>query len=170
MQQNSKRWLMSLMKTSGSERRYVSNHNYADERTQWRQENLDELPIKERIKSVSKFYNGKINYGLLLRFLHTQVGLNWDEVHSRVIGRIPTKLSHCQEMIFWFVAADVEIVETGLWSKREQAFVWTDGLFEAKEASTTWQNFVFFQFYVHPATNCLLRLPRKSVKTITKSA
>lgn len=170
MQQNSKRWLMSVMKTSGSKRRYINNHNYADERTQWKQENLDELPVKERIKSVSKFYNGKINYDLLLRFLQTQVGLNWDEVQSRIIGRIPTKLAHCREMIFWFVAADVEVVDAGLWSRREQAFVWTDGLFEAKEAAATWQIFVFFRFYVHPITNYLLRLPRKSIKMIAKSA
>ena len=62
------------------------------------------MPNLESIGSTRKLYNGKLNYGLLVRFLHGQIGNNWDKVYSEIIGRIPTKLLDYKEIIFWFVA------------------------------------------------------------------
>lgn len=78
------------MKTSGSKRERVANGRYADERHLQDNFEFDELPKHESIKSTRKFYNGKINYGLLVRFLRGQVGNDWDVVYSEIISRIPT--------------------------------------------------------------------------------
>ena len=68
---------------------------------------LEELPHRESIKSTSHFYNGKINYGLVVRFLRGKIGENWDDVYSEIINRIPLAIRDYKEMIFWFVADKV---------------------------------------------------------------
>ncbi len=111
---------MSVMKTSGSKRARILNGSYAEDRHLQKSSEMEELPIHESIKSTYKFYNNKINYGLLVRFLRKQVGNDWDEVHSEIISRIPTKLLDYKEMIYWFVADKVEIKNGRPWNKKSQ--------------------------------------------------
>jgi len=84
MREHKKRWLISMMKTSGSKRQRVINGRYADERHVQGNFDFENLPQHESIKSTQKFYNGKINYGLLVRFLRGQVGNDWNEVYSEI--------------------------------------------------------------------------------------
>src|SRR5215831_11395497 len=125
MREHRKRWLISMMKTSGSKRRNILNGRYADDRHKKQSLSLEDLPHHESIKSTRKFYNGKINYGLLVRFLRNKVGEDWDEVYAEILGRIPTKLLDYREMIFWFVADKVEMIEGKPWNKKTQKFIWT---------------------------------------------
>lgn len=113
------------MKTSGSKRERVANGRYADERHLQDNFELEDLPQHESIKMTKKFYNGKINYGLLVRFLRGQVGNDWDEIYSEIISRIPTKLLDYKEMVFWFVADKVEYIDGRPWNKKSQQFIWT---------------------------------------------
>jgi hypothetical protein len=164
MRENNKRWLMSVMKTSGSERKYVVNGRYSDERQRQNAKELDNLPHFESIRSTMKFYNGKINYGLLVRFLRNQVGKDWDEIYSEIISRIPSRLLDYREMIFWFVADRVELINGRPWNKKTQQYIWTgEPLFPVyypkhKEGPE------FREFYVHPETNKLIRIELKKPK------
>jgi len=124
---------------------------------------VETLPIAESVKSSYKFYNGKINYGILVRFLRGQIGKDWNDVYSEIINRIPAKLLSYKEMIFWFVANDVEITVEGLWNRKSQKYIWTDGLFESKDISDRWHHLQFIEFYVDPETNSLMHIPQKSV-------
>jgi hypothetical protein len=143
------------MKTSGSKKRYVVNGSYSDERNTKRNAekwpDAEHLPQKEALKTTSRFYNGKINYGLLGRFLRAQAGNDWDEVYSEIIRRIPTKLLDRKEMVFWFVADKVEVVEGKIWNKKTQKFI---------ADQTKWSPCTEYrEFYVCPSTNKLIRIP-----------
>jgi len=168
MREHNKRWLLSVMKTSGSKRRNVLNGRYADERHFKNKVYLDDLPQHESIKSTKKFYNGKINYGLLVRFLRKQIGNDWDNIYSEIIGRIPTKLLDYREMIFWFVADKVEFVDGKPWNKKTQQFIWTGETLEPIYFKNKKAIPQFIEFYVHPYTNELVHIPQKSFKKITK--
>lgn len=141
---------------------------YADKRHLQDNFDLEDLPQHESIKSTQKFYNGKINYGLLVRFLRGQVGKNWDGVYSEIISRIPTKLLDYKEMIFWFVADKAEFKDGKPWNKKSQQFIWTGehvGPIYGYSKKTTPE---FREFYVHPETNKLIRIEQKSFKRVTK--
>ena len=169
MREDNKRWLISLMKTSGSKRVHLNNGSYSDERHLQKNYDLDELPSHESIKATQKFYNGKINYGLLVRFLRGQVGNNWDDIYSEIISRIPTKLLDYKKMVFWFVADKVELVDGRLWNKESQLFIWTG---EAVKGSVHWTEIKyqpqFIEFYVDPETHKLIRIEQKSFKRRVK--
>lgn len=158
MRNHNKRWLISMMKTSGSKRRHVANGRYADERHLQKTKDFEDLPAWESIKSTQKFYNGKISYGLLVRFLRGKVGEDWDQVHNEIIARIPTKLLDYREMIFWFVADKVEMIDGRPWNKRSQQFIWMG---EAV-APVYWPNIKvgpqYIEFYVDPSSNKLVRI------------
>lgn len=120
MCQHNKRWLISRMKTSGSKRERVVNGRYADERHFKYSPDFDNLPQHESIRSTRKFYNGKINYSLLVRFLRGQTGKNWNDVYAEILNRIPTKLLHYKEMIFWYAADKVEMIDGKPLNKKTQ--------------------------------------------------
>jgi hypothetical protein len=165
MGKHSKRWLMSRMKTSGSERRYVSNGRYADESHEWKSKDEEVLPFRAGIDVSSKFYNGKINYGLIPRFLRGKIGQDWDEVFSEIIARIPSKLQQHREMIFWYVAKDVEIIDGQLWDKSSQKIIWQEGLI--MDFIRRWKgmpDFKSYEFYVDPSDNKLRHIPQKSYR------
>jgi hypothetical protein len=168
MREHNKRWLISVMKTSGSKRERVANGRYAEERHLQDNFDFEELPKHESIKSTKKFYNGKINYGLLVRFLRGQVGNNWNEVHSEIISRIPTKLLDYKEMIFWFVADKVQFVDGRPWNKKSQRFIWTGEDYELVHYTQTKTQPEFKEFYVDPNTNKLMRIEQKAFKKIIK--
>jgi hypothetical protein len=151
MRSENKRWLLSAMKTSGSRRARIMNGRFADERNTKKYSNFENLPQRESIKSTTKFYNGKINYGLLVRFLRGQVGNDWDDVYSEIISRIPSKLLDYREMIFWFVADKVEYTDNGLWNKRSSTIIWTSGPYDFSQEKK--------EFFVNPITNKLERIP-----------
>jgi hypothetical protein len=154
------------MKTSGSKRQNVFNGRYADTRHLQDNSEFEDLPQYESIKSTEKFYNGKINYGLLMRFLRGQVGNNWDEVYSEIISRIPTKLLDYKEMIFWFVADKVEFIDGRPWNKKSQRFIWTGEDYVLVHHTQIKTQPEFKEFYVDPNTNKLVRIEQKSFKRI----
>jgi len=149
-----------MMKTSGSKRKYVANGSYAEERHLQNKTELEELPQHERIKSTQKFYNGKVNYGLLVRFLRGQVGNDWNEVYSEIISRIPTKLLDYKEMVYWFVADQVEIIDGRPWNKKSQRFIWTGEDYEAVHHKKYKEQPEFMEFYVDPDTNKLVHIEK----------
>lgn len=168
MREHNKRWLISVMKTSGSKRQYVINGRYADERHLQKQVDPEDLPTHQSIKSTQKFYNGKINYGLLVRFLRGQVGNNWDQIYSEILNRIPTKLLDYKEMIFWFVADKVEFIDGRPWNKKTQKFIWTGEQVEPVYWTQIKTHPERKEFYVHPETNKLVRIEQKSPKRLTE--
>jgi hypothetical protein len=164
MQEHQKRWLISMIKTSGSKRIRIANGRYADDRHRQYNYDLEDLPQHESIKSTRKFYNGKINYGLLVRFLRGQVSNDWDTVYSEIISRIPTKLLDYKEMIFWFVADKVAIIDGHPWNKKTQQFIWTGEPFVPLHYTQIKQMPQRIEFYVDPNTNKLVRIEQKSYK------
>ena len=168
MREDNKRWLISMMKTSGSRKQNVFNGRYSDTRHLQKNFEFEDLPQHESIKSTKKFYNGKINYGLLVRFLRGQVGNDWDMVYSEIISRIPTKLLDYKEMIFWFVADKVEIIDGRPWNKKSQQFIWIGETFEPVYFHNRKNAPQFIEFYVHPDTNRLIRIPQKSYQRVSK--
>ncbi|GAB3869073.1 hypothetical protein GCM10028824_15430 [Hymenobacter segetis] len=161
---------MSMMKTSGSKRKYVQSGDFADTRNSKAKSDLEELPQFESVKSSRKFYNGKINYGLLVRFLRGKVGNDWDEVYSEIINRIPVALLEYKEMIFWFVADKVVFEDEKLWNKKNQRFIWRGEAYSYfSHYSQIYLNPEFIEFYVHPDTNILEHIPQLSFKKRAKT-
>jgi hypothetical protein len=157
---------MSVMKTSGSKRERVENGRYADDRHLQKTNNYEDLPCHQRIKSTEKFGNGKINYGLLVRFLRSQVGNDWDEVYSEIISRIPTKLLDYRDMVYWFVADKVEFSDGRPWNKKTQQFIWTGEKFGPVHHTEIKLAPEFREFYVDPETNKLIRIQQKAFKRV----
>ncbi len=124
----------------------------------------EELPAHESIKSTFKFYDNKINFSLLVRFLRNQIGHDWDDVHAEIISRIPTKLLDYNEMIYWFVADKVEIMDGRLWNKKTQKFIWNGDSVESKPYEQSMDMPEWKEFYVDPATNKLMHIQQKSIK------
>ena len=156
------------MKTSGSRRRDVANGRYADDRHKKSDLGIEELPQRESVKSTHKFYNGKINYGLLVRFLRGQVGKDWNEIYAEILSRIPTKLLDYKEMIFWFVDDKVEMMDGKPWNKRTQRFLWTCEELTPVHYTKMKTQPEFKEFFVDPATNKLVRIEQKSPKKVFK--
>ena len=169
MREHNKRWLISIMKTSGSKRVSLMNGRYADTRNSKKSRELEDLPSHESIKATAKFYNGKINYRLLVRFLRTQVGNDWDKVYSEIIARIPTKLLDYKEMIFWFVADKVDFIDDKPWNRKTQGFIWTGEPYPHRVHISEYKKTPEFrEFYVDPNTNKLVQIPQKAYKRIPK--
>jgi|JFJP01.2.fsa_nt_gi hypothetical protein len=162
MKSDNKRWLISKMKTSGSKRQYLKNGSFSDERNTKKYQDIENLPNHESIGTTWKIYGGKLNYGLLVRFLRGQVGNDWDEVYSEIISRIPTKLLDYKEMVFWFVADKVELVDGHPLNKKNNKFIWTP---EQGEFNFDYDK---SDLYVCPVTNKLLKVEDKPSKRVTK--
>lgn len=163
MKKDNKRWLLSMMKTSGSKRRYLNNGSFSDERNTKKNQDIENLPHHESIGTTWKFSGAKINYGLLVRFLRGQVGNNWDEVYSEIVGRIPTKLLDNKEIIFRFVADKIEFIDGNPYNLKTNKFIWTS---EQGEFNYDFDN---SDFYVCPITNKLLRVEDIPSKSVTKN-
>lgn len=161
---NDKKWLISRLKTSGSKRRYVIDGDYADERNTKKRKDWDNLPNMEGFGKSFKFYNSKINYGLLVRFLRGKIGYDWNDVHSEIMDRIPSDLSEYQKCVEWFVSDSVEQQKQGLWDKRDQKFIRTP---EA-DKSLMRREYSYKEFYVDPVTNQLCRVPDEPSNRQTK--
>ena len=136
------------MKTSGSKRSHYTSLRYSYTRNERIDLEYDELPKIEGMGNSRRFYNGKINYGLLVRFLEGQIGNNWETVYSEILSRIPTKLLDYKEMIYWFVADQVEIIDNRIWNKRTQLFLSNNGLEKNTE---------FKKYWVDPESNIMKR-------------
>lgn len=158
MREDGKRWLISRMKTSGSKRRYVLNGRYADDRHIQKTKDFEDLPSHESIKSTQRFYNGKINYGLLVRFLRGRVGDNWSEIHQEILARIPSKLMEHKEMVYWYVADQVDLVDGRIWNRRSQRYVWNGEITQPVHFTQIKKTPQLIEFWVHPETNRLHRI------------
>ena len=147
----SKPWLISRLKTSGSKRAHYWQGHYRDTRNNKTSLALEDLPKLEAYAKTYKFYNGKINYGLLVRFLRGNIGEAWPLVQQEVYARIPTKLQEYKNCLYWFVADKVERREGRLWCMREQKYL----ILERSNTSTQWDKEIYKEFYVHPDTQTL---------------
>ena len=169
MEKSPKRWLMSMLKASGSRRKYLKNGSASEERHVKRDLPFDELPQLEPIKTTQKIGNGKLNLGPLVKFLRNKVDENWDDVYSEIIARIPTALLDYREVIFWFVADKVEFIDGRIWNKETQKFLWAGESYIPYIAHSRFShrhNTEFREFYVDPITNKLAHIPQRSFKKI----
>lgn len=150
---HNKKWLITRLKTSGSKRRWVDDGDYSDTRHSKRNKDWENLPTYEGMKESCKFFNGKINYGPLVRFLRRKAGADWNQVYDEIIARIPTNLHEYKDCVRWFVADLVEIRATGIWDKREQKYIKI-----SPDESFNWNYYTLREFYVDPDTNILIRV------------
>lgn len=95
--------------------------------------------------------------------MRSQVGNDWDEVYSETISRIPTKLLDYKEIVFWFVADKIELIDGNPYNKKSKKFIWTS---EQGEYNFNFDN---SDFYVFPVTNKLLKVEDKPSKRETKN-
>lgn len=164
---HSKKWLITRLKTSGSKRKYVESGDYADRRNSKKHQHPDDLPQKEGMGKTMQFFNGKVNYGLLIRFLRGRIGSDWQEVYEEILERIPSNLSEYKDCSKWFVADLIEIEEDGLWDKREQKYLKLD-----PEEPVNFDLYTFKEFYVDPESNKLCKIAdapsHKRVKGMSK--
>lgn len=146
-----KKWLISRLKTSGSKKRYVVSGDYADERNTKARKDWDNLPQKEAMGKSFKFFNSKVNYGLLIRFLKGNVGGHWPDIYDEIMERIPTNLSEYKDCVNWFVAHQVERKEEGLWDKMDQKWI----MLTKVEEKFPFDYYNYKEFYVDPDTQTL---------------
>lgn len=158
MKEHNKRWLISVLKTSGSKRRYISNGSFTDERNTKKHQKIENMPSYE---SISSAYH-VLNYGILVRFLRGKIGHDWDNVYSEIVSRIPTKLYDQKEIISRFVADKTVLINGNPYNKIDNKFIWT-----AKQGEYNYE-FDNCAFYVCSATNKLLKVEDKSSKKRTK--
>lgn len=150
---HNKKWLITKLKTSGSKKKYVEDGDYANSRNSKKERNLDNLPKYEGMGKSRQFFNGKVNYGLLIRFLRGRIGDDWNQVHQEIMDRIPTNLLEYKECVEWFVADLIEEEEDGLWDKREQKYLKLD-----PDEAADFDYYTFKEFYVDPSTNKLSKI------------
>ena len=149
---HSKKWLITRLKTSGSKRRYVIDGDYADTRNSKKNNDWENLPSYEGMGKSFKFFNSKINYGLLVRFLRGKTGSDWNLVYDEIMERIPTDLIEYKDCVRWFVADLVE-KKDGLWDKREQKY-----LRLTPNEPHDWNDYATKEFYVDPDSSILMRI------------
>ena len=152
MKEQSKKWLISLLKTSGSKRRHIENGSFSEERNSKKYQDLENLPQHESFGSTLKTNGEKINYGLLIRFLNSQINNDWDDVYAEICDRIPSKLIEYRKIVFVYVADKTELIDNQIYNKSSHKFIWTSN--EGEFDSTKFES-VFF--YVCPITNKLLK-------------
>jgi hypothetical protein len=169
VREHNKRWLISKMQSSGSRRDHLVNGDFSEERNTKKYADVENLPSHESIKKTRDFYNGKINTGLLVRFLRGQIGNDWDLVHSEIIARIPARLLDYKEIALWYVADKVEWKNGKLWNNRTQKHIFTGGEYSPINLSFKTSSEEFIEFYVDPETNKLVHNQHKAFKRITKS-
>jgi hypothetical protein len=158
-----KKWLLSRMKTSGSKRKYVVDGDYADTRKAKGQYDAENLPKQESMGKSQKFYGGKINYGLLVRFLRGKAGQDWEIVHAEILERIPTDLYEYKDCIRWFVAEQVEKRDDGLWDKKEHKYLRVNG-----DEPIQFDLYTYKEFYVDPDSNILAKIKDRPSERSTK--
>lgn len=140
MRNHGKKWLLSMLKSSGSRKKYAQSGDYSDERNnKFNSQDYDNLPFHESMKRTMKVSNGKINTNPLERFLRNNVGRDWDEIYSEIKARIPRKLLDYENIIFWFVSVKTEIVDGEVYSLETDA-----------------RMHYHFRYLVHPLTNKLI--------------
>lgn len=151
---HSKKWLISRLKTSGSKKRWAYSEDYADERNSKRRKDWENLPSIEGIGRAFQFYNGRINYGLLVRFLRGKVGGHWPDIYEEIMERIPTNLSQYKDCVDLFVAQEVVHTEDGLWDKGSQKLV----LVPEEDMKFPFMAYNHKKFYVDPDTQRLCQV------------
>jgi len=146
---SSNKWL--IRKASGSRARYKHKGNYPDDKDK----NLgvfDDLPQKESIKK-SKSY---LDTSLVKRWLYSEVGRDFDLIHSEFLKRIqPKYLDKYRDCIFWYVERKELVTITGngeVWGKRHG------------HAPTKLPNSKESTFYVDPVTNKLCKIPAEQFR------
>ena len=144
------KWL--IRKASGSRARHKIKGSFSDQRNTKRYSSeFDNLPQKESMGGKST-HHSYLDTDLVGRWLHSQVGQDFDDVYSAFLARIqPKYLEQYRECIYWYVEdkKDIEIKENGeVWGKWHHKSVRLP--YYGQEA-----------FYVHPITNRLQKVERE---------
>lgn len=140
------RWL--LRKTSGSRAKYKVKGDYAGRRHA-KADDPEHLPMQESMRNGAA-HQTYLDTHLVKRWLHTQVGRDFDEVYSEFLSRIQPKYRHNYgDCNFWYTEPrrSVEVDEQGT--------VW--GTFYGRRVELPVGRFKLF--YVHPESNLLCELP-----------
>jgi len=155
----SRKWLASVMKSSGSKRRHIIHDgDYRD--TRWNTHTMsrkgidfEDQPKFEAMKRSRQFWNGKVNAAPLKRFLYNRVGSDWDVVYSEITNRLPSRLQDRKDdLISWFVCTKVELDGTGVLNisshtvHRYHYIIKFDGSMKPT-----------YDFYIDPTTNLLIK-------------
>lgn len=155
MRETQKSWLLTRMRSSGSQRRYLMNGRYADVRNGKQACDFEDLPNKEPLGNTGRTYRGKIDYGPLIRFLGDRVGQDWDATYSEIRSRIPKKLLAYEDSVLLFVATKVGMVDGTLINLETQGPIWMPNVDLGDWCSC---NYDYSEFYVDPITNLLVRI------------
>jgi hypothetical protein len=134
--------------------------DWSTDRNTKKYQSFENLPNKESIRRIkSKSHHGKSS--LLVRFLKTQTGKDWNDIYSEIIKRLPKKIFYYKEIVFWFVADKVEIIDGVLYNKKTNKKIWTP---DVKDNIY----YEYFKFYVCPLSNNLLRINNTPSQKTTK--
>ncbi len=150
----SKKWLISRTKVAGGKRRiFVYSNDYSAERNTKRNQDWDNADFYSRMGTSRYFYCGKLNLSMLIRFLYSKVGENWDEVYKEYNARVPMKLRQYIDQIFVFVATESAMIHFNGWGE---------------EVLSKPKTFNSKKFYIDPETNLLMRFPDSPTNKKTK--
>ena len=161
---DSKKWLISRLKTSGSKRRRLPALDYIRPTDKIDDPEETLLPFHESMSGKEWFYKRRINTDLLKRFLRRQIGRPWDEVYSEIIERIPEKLFDYKDCIYWYVADKVKIVEERLIDLRDSRSI----IVEIPAQPSYARNSKYIDFYVDPDTGILEKVKDFPTRKVTK--
>lgn len=146
---NSKRWLLSKLKSSGSKKKFDYAEDYKRQKTST--DDMENLPKRESMHKSESNLRAKLNLGPLVKFLGSNLNKNWDHVYSEYCSRIPNELEFYKDIIYDFVADKVEIRENEIINLRTGKKIFIKG------KTTPSFNYEYKKFFVHPESNLLLK-------------
>jgi len=154
------KWLLRKQAQSKASRKW--NPRYADERIarHFDTDYLDELPQREGMSRKSKY----LETGLIKRWLHTQIGRDFDNVYADYLTRIQPKYRDAYaDAIFYYVARNLHWEGDYLYGNffKEQR-----RMIIAKKNGFSTNTKIF---YINPSTNRLAILPHFPSRRKTKN-
>ncbi len=147
---NSKRWLLSKLKSSGSKKKFDYTKDY--NREKFVLDQFDGLPKHESMHRSDGNIKAKLNLGPLISFLASNVNKDWDFVYSEYCSRIPSELFFYKDIIFDIVADKIEFREDRIIDLKMGRPLFT------KETGLNSPVFSHKKFYVNPINNLLMKI------------
>lgn len=147
---NSKRWLLSRLKSSGSKKKFDYTKDY--NREKFVLDHFEGLPKRESMHRSDGNIKAKLNLGPLINFLSSNVNKDWDFVYSEYCSRIPSELFFYKDIIFDLVADKTEFRESSIIDLKLGRPLLT------KESRIIYNYFSNKKFYVNPMNNLLIKI------------